>query len=667
MTAAFRPDIQGLRAIAVLAVVLDHAGLPFVGGGYVGVDVFFVVSGFLISGQLQERLVSTGRIGFADFFARRARRILPAALVVILLSVAGALIWMPPLLLPQTLADAVASALYVPNYAQAAQGTEYLTVVTPSLFQHFWSLGVEEQFYLVWPALLAAVWAISARSSTDRSRILLPLVMLMVVVGSLAVCVIETSRDQPWGFFPLWTRAWELAAGALTAAVLARRGRGVPPLAGAIASWLGLAAIVFAAVTYSSGTRFPGFAAALPVAGAVLVLAGGSTRSGAGAVLLLGRRPVQFVGRISYSLYLVHWPILILVAAAAGPYVDLTLWQTVVLAALSIPVAWLLHRLVEEPGRRAPILVRARPGLTLLAVGGSTAVVAAVAVLALVATSMQPLDGGRAVAATAPTAPPSSPSIVPSNLEPSLRTAADDNARLYSDGCQVGYTPSIPHPCWFGRGGQTIVLFGDSHAAQWFPALQGVATSGGFRLETQTKSACPSADVELLWGGRPYARCDRWRAAVIDQLRSDPPDLVVLANYSDPEYADRTDRNGQWERGLQSTIAQLSQFTKVAVIAGTPDLHHDPVVCLSAHLTSPEACSLPVDAALNAPGRVAEGRAASATGAELIDLTGYFCTDECPAIIGRTLVYRDSHHLTATFSAHLAGVLGARITPMLSS
>ena len=376
----------------------------------------------------------------------------------------------------------------------------------------------------------------------------------------------------------------------------------MPPAVGAIASWLGLVAIVIAAVTFSSGTKFPGFAAVLPVAGAVLVLAGGAARPDAGAALLLDRRPLQFVGRISYSLYLVHWPILLLAAAAAGPYVDLALWQTAALAALSIPVAWLLHRAVEEPGRGARMLVRARPRVTLLAVGASTVVVVAVAVAALVATSMQPLDGGRVVAATAPTAPPSSPAVVPSNLEPSLRTAVDDNALLYSDGCQVGYTPSIPHPCWFGSGAQRIVLFGDSHAAQWFPALEGVATSGGFRLETQTKSACPSADVELLWGGRPYVRCDRWRAAVIDQLRADPPDLVVLANYSDPEYADRTDRSRQWEQGLQSTIAQLSAFTKVAVIAGTPDLRHDPVVCLSAHLTSPEECSLPAEVALDAPG-----------------------------------------------------------------
>ena len=666
MHGGFRPDIQGLRAIAVLAVLVDHAGVPFFGGGYVGVDVFFVISGFLISGQLLGRLQTTGRIGFGDFYARRARRILPAALVVLALSVLGALIWMPPLLLPQTLRDAIATALYVPNYAFAAQGTDYLTVGAPSLFQHYWSLGVEEQFYLVWPALLGVIYLVR------RTRLLLGIATSLVMVVSLVLCVVMTARDQPWAFFPLWTRAWELGAGALLALVVGRGARERPllaPVVAAVIGWAGLAAIVTSTVTFSSSTAFPGIAAVLPVAGAVAVILGGSAPSRGGPALVLGRRPLLFVGAISYSLYLVHWPILVLARAAAGPYVELPLIVTVALAAAAIPVAWALHELVEDPARRAGRLSRARPRRTLIATGAGVAAVAALSAIALAVAVVQPLDDGRAVRASAPSAPPVATSVVPTNLEPPLRAAAADNPALYDDGCEVGYTPSIPHPCLFGDASRPrVVLFGDSHAAQWFPALNKVAATGAFRLETQTKSACPSADVELLWGGGPYARCDRWRDAVIAQLRADPPALVILSNYSAADFADRTDTAGQWQRGLESTIAQLSTITRVVVIADTPDLKKDPAVCLSAHLDSASLCGRPSSVALDAPARLAELRATASSGTTLIDLTAYLCTAElCPAIIGSTLVYRDSHHLTATFSATMAGVLAARITPLVGT
>ena len=665
MHGGFRPDIQGLRAVAVLAVLVDHAGVPFFGGGYVGVDVFFVISGFLISGQLLGRLQTNGRIGFADFFARRARRILPAALVVLALSVAGALIWMPPLLLPQTLGDAIATALYVPNYAFAAQGTDYLTVAAPSLFQHYWSLGVEEQFYLLWPALLGVVYLVR------RSRLVLGIVISLIIVVSLTLCIVMTARDQPWAFFPLWTRAWELAAGALLALVIGRRSERplLPPVAAAIVGWAGLAAIIASAVTFSSATAFPGIAAALPVAGAAGVILGGSAPSPGGPVLLLGRRPLLFLGAISYSLYLVHWPILVLAQAAAGPYAELPVIATVALGAGAIPVAWALHRLVENPARRVGWLSRARPRRTLVVTGAGVAAVAALSALALAITVVQPLDDGQSVRASAPSAPPVATTVVPANLQPSLRTAAADNPALYDDGCEVGYTPSIPHPCLFGdTAAPRVVLFGDSHAAQWFPALNEAARAGAFQLETQTKSACPSAEAALVWGGVPYVRCDRWREAVIAQLRADPPALVILANYSAPDFADPTDGAGQWQRGLESTIAQLSTFTRVVVIADTPDLKQDPAVCLSAHLDAAAVCGRASSLALDGSTRDAERRATASTRTPLIDLTPYLCTaDLCPAIIGSTLVYRDSHHLTATFSVTMAGVLAERITPLVRS
>jgi peptidoglycan/LPS O-acetylase OafA/YrhL len=657
----FRPDIQGLRAIAVGAVVLNHAGIPFVSGGYVGVDVFFVISGFLISTHLLTGLERDGRVRFAAFYARRARRILPASLVVLALSIVGAMIWVPPLLRTRVLQDAVATALYVPNYAYAVQGTDYLAQSsTPSLFQHYWSLGVEEQFYLLWPALLGLVWFVGR-----RSRRALAVVLVVVVASSLACAVWLTAVEQPWAFFSLWSRAWELGAGGLVALALRVRPRVLPPLPAAVAGWVGVGGIVVAAVLYSGGTVFPGWAAVLPVAATGLVILAGGTPTRFGPQVVLGTRPFQFLGLISYSLYLVHWPVLQLAQAAVGYYDPLPLWATSLLAAFSVPLAWLLYRLVEDPARRARWLAGARPRRSLLAAGGGAALAAGIAAAAIAATAIQPLHVDTTLATATPTDPPQASAVVAANLTPSLRTAADDNPSLYADGCEVGYTPSAPHPCTYGSGGERVVLFGDSHAAQWYPALQRIARTNDDTLVTQTKSACASIDVRLAWAGNPYTACDTWREAVIAQLRASPPDLVVLANYTNPDFLDDADAAGQWQRGLASTIRELQTFTRVAVIADTPDLRDNPSVCLSSHLSDATACAQPASLALDAPGRAATVAATSETGAPLVDLTDYFCTDVCAPIIGNVLVYRDSHHMTATYAAELAAPLARQLLPQL--
>lgn len=657
----FRPDIQGLRAIAVVAVVLNHAGVPGVAGGYVGVDVFFVISGFLISTHLVEGLEREGRVRFATFYARRARRILPASLAVLVLSIVGAMIWVPPLLRTDAMRDAIATALYVPNYAFAVQGTDYLAQsTTPSLFQHYWSLGVEEQFYLVWPALLAVVWV-----AGRRSRRALAAVLLVVVASSLACAVVLTAVSQPWAFFSLWSRAWELGLGGLVALALNTRPRLLPPVVAPVAGWVGVAGILVAVVGYSDATVFPGLAATLPVAATGLVILAGGTPTRFGPQLVLGTPPFQLVGLISYSLYLVHWPLLQLPQAAVGYQNPLPLWADVLLAMAAVLVAWLMFRLVEDPARRAPILARARPRRSLLAAGAGAALASALAVAAIGITATIPLDVGRELPRTAPTDPPTATPVVASNLTPSLRAASDDNPAIYAKGCEVSYESAVPHPCVDGSGGQTIVLFGDSHAAEWYPALHEIAARQGDTLVTQTKSACASIDVAQTWDGAPYTSCAVWRDAVIDQLRSDPPDLVVLADYT--ASTGGRDPEGAWRTGMESTIRTLSAFTRVAVIADTPDLRDSPGVCLSAHLGDTASCAKPASLALDAPGRRGTAAATAATGTPLIDLIGYFCSDVCPPIIGNMLVYRDSHHMTATFSAALAGPLADRLLPVLAA
>jgi peptidoglycan/LPS O-acetylase OafA/YrhL len=696
-------------------------GLSQASGGYVGVDVFFVISGFLITTGLLRSLETDGRIRFADFYARRARRILPASLTVLVLAVAGSFLWVPPLVRTQVLRDAIATALYVPNYSFAVQGTDYLAESDPSVFQHYWSLGVEEQFYLLWPALLAlAFWAgtvlwahfgrrvsgrVSGRfsggsnprvddnTSSGRSafggHVTVLILLICLIVASFAVGVSLTQTDQPWAFFSLWTRAWELGLGALVALALRGFGRNhaeisdsrerrtpraqrpgprLPVWLAVPAGWAGLAGIVYSCVAFTSDTPFPGTAVALPVAATALVIFAGATPSRFGPGAVLNRRPLQFLGAISYSLYLVHWPILVLAQAAVGYYTPLPLWSMEALGAAAVPIAWLLYRFVETPGRRAGWLTRARPRRSLVLTAVATLGAASLAALAIVGTTHTPLNAGKPAVAAAPTAPPTQTPYVPSNLQPTLRTANDDNPAIYADGCEVGYTPSEPHPCIFGsdRSAPRVVLFGDSHAAQWYPALETIAKQQDFRLETQTKSACPSVDAELSWSGTKYVSCDQWRASVISRIEQNPPSMVVLANYTNPDFYDPSDRAGQWQSGLEKVITELSKVTTVVVIADTPDLRNSPTVCLSANLDSADKCGVAASLALKSPGRAAEKKAAQATGVPFIDLGAYFCTSSwCPVITDNTLMYRDSHHISATYSTELAPVLAKQLVPMI--
>jgi peptidoglycan/LPS O-acetylase OafA/YrhL len=290
----FRTDIQGLRAIAVGLVVLYHAGLPGLGGGYIGVDVFFVISGFLITNHLLADLFRSGKIGFASFYAKRARRILPASLLVVVLTASASLLWIAPLQLKAVIQDAAATALYVPNMLFAVQNTDYLSDQTPSLFQHYWSLGVEEQFYIVWPALIGAGFVMVRRSERG-------------LFWGLAA---------PWAFFSLPTRAWELGVGGLLAfGVRSPRWRPSPAVA-RLGGWFGLSALVAAGFLYTDATVFPGLAAVGPVIASAAVIYFGNWRSRGDPSVLLSLRGIVFIGTISYSLYLVHWPALVIPAQA---------------------------------------------------------------------------------------------------------------------------------------------------------------------------------------------------------------------------------------------------------------------------------------------------------------------------------------------------------------
>ena len=618
--------------MAVVAVVLYHSGIGGFGGGYVGVDVFFVLSGFLITGLLWRELVEQGRLSFAAFYGRRARRILPAALLVVAVTTVAAARCLPPLQMRGILNDAIASVLYVPNYRFAVQSTNYLAASTaPSPLQHYWSLGVEEQFYLLWPALLLALSRVRSRSRAP-TWVGTAAWLSALGAGSFALSVWWTRASQPWAFFSLPTRAWELIAGgvvALSTPWLKERGKAGSAGAGWVAlGWAGLGAIAFSVNRFSASTPFPGTAAVIPVAGTAAVLVAGTVGHPWGPVALCGRLLFQVVGKLSYTWYLWHWPVLVLAAAVVGR--PLTAWEAAVLALASLALAVLTVALVELP-------LRFSPWLTHSAVRGRNAVMgagftaASVCVLGLVAVSLPSLSGQG----TAPTAHPPSPAVapsaatsgraagdqrieaasaatavvnqavaasvsdhqVPANLEPSLLGANRDEPPVFVDGCLDDYTDRTVRPCVFGdtTGTTTVFLVGDSHAAMWFPALAELATSRRWRLVVAAKSTCPPLQITVRSPvlGRRYTECDAWRTRVINRIRAERPALVVLgvARHYSTAYGFSV-YSSQWLQGLAGMVTTLGQVgSQVLVLGPIPKPPASVPACLSAHLHGAADCS----------------------------------------------------------------------------
>ncbi|WP_396659415.1 acyltransferase family protein [Microbacterium sp.] len=654
--------MQGLRAIAVGLVLLYHAGVAPFTGGYVGVDVFFVISGFLISSHLLDSIDRTGRVGFAQFYARRARRILPASFTVAILTAVALVLFAPPLTLTRMLEDAVATILYVPNVRFAIQDTDYLADHAPSAYQHYWSLGVEEQFYLIWPLLLLAI-VLLAR----RRRAVVGLLVTLVAAGSFVACVLVTQVQQPMAFFLLPMRAWELLAGALVGIVLLRANPRMPGWVAAAGGWLGLGAVLAAGILFDDATAFPGAAAALPVVGTAAVIFFGTSSPRGGPGRLLSLRPMQYVGLISYSLYLVHWPLLVVPALAVGDELLGSVWMRVLLGiVVAVPVAGALYRFVEDPVRRARILTARPPRTTLLATGAATLVIALAVGLTAAWSAVRPIlgPGGAEVAPAEPVAPPPISAAVPENLTPSLRSVADDIPDLYPDGCHHDTVQTRVQECVYGdeEADLEVAIFGDSHSAQWLPALQSLSASTlPMSIRTYTKSSCPAVDVAVLVRNVPYTSCDSWRSAVLEHLVSDPPDLVLISSYADYPLADTptADRLDAWGTGLQDTVGALAAAgIEVVVIADTPRFPTAPADCVSVHLADADVCA-GVRAEVLSPDQATVERAATeAAGGRFVDLTPYLCDAQlCPVVVFDLLVYRDVNHLTTAFVRYLAPAL----------
>ena len=699
----FRPDIEGLRAVAVLAVVLFHAGLPGVSGGYVGVDVFFVISGFLITGLLWREVSSAGTVRLRRFYGARARRLLPASAAVGVVTAIGSAVLLPPLQAHSVLEDGIYSALYVSNYRFAHDGVDYFApVLPPSPFQHYWSLGVEEQFYLVWPALIiGTTWLIrlvrrrtraQTTSAPSRQRPYL-VVLALVAAVSFAMSLAATFVVPAVAFFSLPTRAWQLAAGGLVALTVGQWRR-LPPRAAAIVGWAGLGVILLACTLLGPGTLYPGTAALLPMLGAVLVIGAGCATPAQGCGHVLALSPMRAIGRISYSWYLWHWPVLLLAPPLLGH--PLGLAGRLATVVISGGLAVLTLRYIEDPLRfAAPIR---RSALASLALGGAATAVAVCVGVALLDWVPNPVGRGAPAAplTITGTPPPTGSTIdaydaavqdafaqvqaavaaaanlkaIPSNLDPPLAHAAAEFRAVFLSGCLRNLWEVGQPECATGDTASTttVALLGDSHATMWTPAFQQVAEQQHWRLETLAKGACPPMSLPITtFLGRlveQFERCEQWRGQIIARLRAEHPRLVVVSMWrgygAGQGYMPRS-YDPVWLDGLTRLVQQLRSIgTQVLVLGPVPDPQTAVPICLSGHLDDATACSPPRSTAVNQPGIAAESAATKAGGGQYADLTELFCTaDRCPVIVGNTMVYFDKIHVTIEQARALAPVMRA--------
>lgn len=661
----FRPDIQGLRAIAVLAVVLYHCGVPGIPGGYVGVDVFFVISGFLITGHLRRDVDTHGKVRFADFYMRRVRRLLPPALLVlIVVGPLGAAVL--PLQQARSLfRDGIFAAGYALNYRLIDQAVDYQNASgPPSALQHFWSLAVEEQFYVVWPLLIAAC-AFAVRARAVRLAVITA-VIVAITAGSLYLSVTVTPTDPTTAYFSLQTRAWELGLGALLAlgaGVLAR----CPAVVARLAGFCGLALIVGAATSYDENTPYPGTAALLPVIGAVLVIAGGMHRVKSSAeTVLLGHGSLQFIGRSSYAWYLWHWPMLILLAAWQGR--ALTLTERIVILIVSFWAAVLTYFL-ENAAQRSPWRPRRWLPVGLVASG----------LVAVMALGLAPLlhaatGDGRARVVTALTAPDISRvqreltaalkvSKLPRNATPTPDGAPDDQPIGATNGCFADIEATTSKRCVIGdpAATRTAVLVGDSHAAQWATALDINARRAGWRIVELTKAACPVATLPFRRPNTtaPYTQCTAFWTSATAFTRSIRVDMVIAAESNIIAGPDVSPAS--WAEATRRGIERLTPRAVPTVLIGdTPTTRQDTTACLSQHVDDIQVCSYPrKDAYLDGFDTVPRYRAlqklAKQEGYGYVDTLNFFCNYAyCPAVVGNMVVHRDEGHVTNTYARWLA-------------
>jgi len=665
----FRPDLEGLRGVAILLVVLFHAGVTRLAGGFAGVDVFFVMSGFFITGLLARETSETGGINLSEFYAKRALRLLPPLLVVLLVTLIGVMALYAPIDRAAIAGNARAVAMYSGNIAFAKESVDYFSAGENPLL-HTWSLAVEQQFYFFWPMLFVLIaLAFDRRTSPTAyavpgTRVVSqkPLLIAIGITGaaSFAISMILTRTAQSWAFFSMPTRVWEFAMGG----ALALRMQTRPFTMVAVEmnvfgkSWdvtrlylcapqaLGVLAVGFAVATYDRATQYPGVAVLLPALGTIGLLYGGPRAPASVVARILSTPALRWLGTMSYGWYLWHWP-LVGLAGVLNPTIGVT--GKLVWCVVALVLAWLTYRFIEIPARSGKLSTYSSQRIAV----GTFATTVLVAILA---------HGALMVAER-------------KTREPAQQAFAAARENRVDHGCWGTTVEEIKQPCEFGdtQSSTTVVLFGDSHAEHWFGALDRVGRERGWKIVLMVKGGCPVADMPaLMRRKRYYHECTRFREAMMQRLLALKPAAAILSSWDHyiPVNGDESPWQvtpEMWQTGLRRTYSRLSAAgIPVVAIRGTPRTWFRVPQCLSrreAGLMFANACEYDLVSSLIPEAVAAQNTAARGLGVRFVDMNDQVCWSKpCQVMREGVVVFTDDNHLTVTFSRSVAGVFGQRVT-----
>ena len=651
----YRADIEGLRAAAILLVVASHAGIPWLAGGYIGVDIFFVLSGYLITGLLVQEIRSSGNIHLLAFFARRLRRLLPALLFMITCITCAAILLLPPLDHPDQAISARMATFWASNISFAFEKLEYFSPgADTNLFLHTWSLGVEEQFYLTWPFLILFFLGAFRWQGQQKKYKQLQYGMY----GTILICLIFSiflSYTKPiWGFYLMPSRAWQFALGALiflkttnngesliasTCMTASVRFRNISHVIG----WFGFGLIIATSALLDRDTVYPGFWAILPSLGTALVLASGSISNCSGVHSILRLRSMQWLGRLSYSWYLWHWPVLLLGNTIDG--LNTTISQLILLA-ISLVLAIFSYRVVESP-------IRYHIGLK------QSPIKVFVAAITLMGCSVAVSSGWLELSESW-------------SNDPHMRRYIEvrqDAPIIYAMGCDDWFYSAGIRLCAFGENNakHTAVLIGDSIVGQWFPAFNSAFNKPGWRVLVLTKSSCPMVDEPWFYEriGMEYKVCESWRDSALDLLASLHPDIILMGSSSNYNF-----NKLQWVSGTMRILDKLAPFTgQVIIMRPTYALGFDGPSCLARQQWRSTFLEMDSDCSQKSGSQkenlIYEWLMQAARhykNAFVLDMNGFICSENrCSAQHGDTIVYRDNMHLTAKFASTLGNPLSEMI------
>lgn len=631
---AFNPSIQGLRAIAILLVLAAHTNVPFLHGGFIGVDVFFVISGYLITGLLVTEINNTGTLNLSRFYARRLKRLLPALLVMLGAASAAIYIFTPTTEHPAQASAAASAAAWVSNfYFIFAEQNYFESTSLVNAFLHTWSLGVEEQFYLIWPLLIVFACGLSS-----KHRLVL---LSAITLFSFALCMWLASSHPTQAFYLMPSRIWQFGAGAVVWH-LAGQFSEISARAKAIQLLTGTTLIVASALWIGEGTRYPDWVSLLPTLGAAACLFGISTTSDSVSSGPLARGPLKYIGDISYSLYLWHWPVLVV---GQHLLLDKGLYSQLLLVATSFALADLSYRLIENPIRQHQA---AR-------ISTKWQIVISLAAIALV--NVQLIKWHN-----------SATDRLVAQAESPFALARMDAPEIYRHGCDDWYSSAQVKVCHFGAkdAPKVAVIWGDSIGLQWFPAIKGALELeyGQWRIEVITKSSCPIVDHPFFYErlGRIYTECSDWRRDAAKYINKLTPDLLVVGSAGSYRFDAVI-----WEQGTRKLLGKnVMSARQIAILAPTYSLGINGVTCLEQQAMRPneeDGCHSRTDEPYRSSAIAALNKAAnSLPHAQLIDLNDEVCPNKiCRPLLDNTIVYRDNQHITATFAEKLSSVMKAKL------